>query len=142
MPPEPPSKDNRWYITVTETFPEHPKIVGLSDKAFRALIELWCYCSRTKTDGAVPAVVLNRMTTPRARTELTAAGLIEQLSATEWAMHDYLKHQWSRDEIADRQQSKSDAGAFGAHTRFHANRGITKDDCRYCRAGLTAIPNG
>ena len=47
------SGDYRLFIKIHNGFPEHPKTGGLSDRAFRNLIELWCYCSRNLTDGIV-----------------------------------------------------------------------------------------
>ena len=49
--------DRRTYITVHDGMPEHPKVDALSDKAFRALVGLWCWCSRNLTDGDRKSVV-------------------------------------------------------------------------------------
>ena len=39
-------RDPRTFITLHDGMPEHHKIEALSDKAFRTLIDLWCWCSQ------------------------------------------------------------------------------------------------
>lgn len=41
------------WLRIEDTYAEHPKIVGLSDQAFRLHVSLLCYCARHLTDGAV-----------------------------------------------------------------------------------------
>ena len=69
-------RDPRTFITVHDGMPEHHKVEALSDKAFRALVDLWCWCSRNTTDGDVPESVWLKRTTPKVRAELMA-GLAE-----------------------------------------------------------------
>lgn len=108
--------DQRTYITVHDGMPENPKIAALSDGAFRALVELWCYCSRVLSDGAVPEAVVRRYTTPKVRRELTDKALI--LATTEGVqMHDYLEHQRSRAEVEDLRQKRRDAGSKGGKAK-------------------------
>lgn len=105
-------RDPRTYITVHDGMPEHHKIEALSDKAFRVLIDLWCWCSRNKTDGEVPeSVWIKRSRTPKVRAELLA-GLAEVRPHGVY-MHDYLKHQRSKDEIAALTAKRSRAGSLG-----------------------------
>lgn len=42
------------YLRLDDKMPEHPKVVRLSDKAFRIHIQGLCYCQRNLTDGIVP----------------------------------------------------------------------------------------
>ena len=106
-------RDPRTYITLHDGMPEHHKIEALSDKAFRALIDLWCWCSRSTSDGDVPeAVWLKRTKTPKVRAELLA-NLAEARPDGGVHMHDYLEHQRSRDEIAALREKRSRAGSLG-----------------------------
>jgi hypothetical protein len=130
--------DERPFIRLHNGMPEHPKIVGLSDAAFRALIELWCYCDRATTDGNVPDKIAGKYKRP-AITELEREGLIES-GGHDWKMHDYLDHQRSAADIATSIVTHStDAmvnsyrGGFGAHVRWHIKRGITDQACRHCQ---------
>ena len=47
------ARPNWEYIRIDVLLPEHPKTDGLSDKAFRTLVELWCWCGLNRTDGFV-----------------------------------------------------------------------------------------
>ena len=115
-------RDKRTFITVHDGMPEHHKIEALSDKAFRALVDLWCWCSRNESDGKVPASVWLKRATPSVRRELLR-DLVEQGTEGDVQMHDYLEHQRSKAEIAELRQKRSRAGSLGgkraAATRAH-----------------------
>jgi len=115
-------RDNRTFITVHDGMPEHRKIEALSDKAFRTLVDLWCWCSRNESDGLVPAAVWVKRATPSVRRELLR-DLAEQRMDGDVQMHDYLQHQRSRAEIAELREKRSRAGSLGgkraAATRAH-----------------------
>lgn len=113
------ASDPRLYITVHNGMPEHPKVVALSDKAFRGLVELWCYCSRNLTDGKVPAAVVSRTFPPKTLRELLAAGLIRE-DGTSFEMHDYLEHQQSAQKVADLRERRREAGRKGGRARGEA----------------------
>ena len=122
--------DGRPYIRVIDTMPEHPKIVGLSDGAFRTLVRLWCYCSRNYTDGTVPAGVLADY--KRAHIDaLEKAGLLEYRGG-DYHCHDYLDHQRSASDAATTLAAKKTSGSIGAHRRWHVNQGRFDAKCPYC----------
>lgn len=104
--------DPRNFIKVHNGLPEHPKVVDLSDRAFRNLIELWCYSSRNLTDGLVKKRQADKILTTKTRQELLNARLME-LHPDGVQMHDYLLHQMSKDEVADLHVSRSEAGRKG-----------------------------
>lgn len=112
-------RDPRVYITVHNGMPEHPKVEGLSDGAFRLLIELWCLCSRSESDGLVKAATWTKRGTAKARRELLAEGLAHQVPGGV-EMHDYLQHQRSRSEIAALREKRAKAGAKGGHATAEA----------------------
>src|SRR5690242_15777024 len=102
-------RDKRTFITVHDGMPEHHKIEALSDMAFRALIDLWCWCSRNESDGEVPAAVWAKRTTPSVRRELLR-DLAKRRTDGTVEMHDYLEHQRSKAEIAELREKRSRAG--------------------------------
>lgn len=110
------ARDDRTYITVHDGMPEHPKVEALSDRAFRVLIDLWCWCSRTLSDGVIPeAVWLKRTGTAKVRKELLAA-LVDVVDG-EYVMHDYLAHQRSRAQVEELKAKRAEAGRKGGRAR-------------------------
>lgn len=118
-------RDPRTYITVHDGMPDHPKMFGLSDAAFRLTVTCWCWCSRHRTDGRIPAGAWKNMGSPRARKEVVAAGLVVLDAAGDAHVHDYLEHQRSAEEIDELAAKRRDAGARGGRQRvsnLEANR--------------------
>lgn len=112
------ARPNWEYIRVDVLLPEHPKIEGLSDKAFRALITLWCYCGRQRTDGLVTRKQWEAWPA-KARAELEAAGLARPVLSEGAVMHDFLAHQRSREEIDELAAKRSVAGKKAADARWN-----------------------
>lgn len=108
--------DTRTYITVHDGMPEHPKVEGLSDAAFRTLVEAWCWCSRNQTDGHIPTESWKKRGTPSARKELIAKGMAE-VTENGVYMHDYTEHQRTADEIAEHRAKKAESGRLGGLAR-------------------------
>ncbi|MDQ3578023.1 MAG: hypothetical protein M3443_10575 [Actinomycetota bacterium] len=125
------TRDERTYIRVHDGMPDHPKVEALSDKAFRLLVERWCWSSRQHTDGRIPLAVWNKSATPKVRRELVDARLVE-VHEDHVQMHDYLAHQRSAAEIEQKVEKKREAGRYGNHLRWHAERGITDPNCPHC----------
>lgn len=125
------ARDDRTYITVHDGMPEHPKVEALSDRAFRVLVDLWCWCSRHLNDGVIPeAVWLKRTGTSKVRKELLAA-LVDVVDG-EYVMHDYLEHQRSRAQVEALKAKRAEAGRKGGRARA-ANQ---------ASAEASASPNG
>jgi len=66
------------YITVDVGMPEHPLVVGLSSRAYVALITLWCTCGELAHEGTISRAELHQSVAPRARRELLASGIIAE----------------------------------------------------------------
>jgi general stress protein YciG len=124
--------DDRTYIRVHDGMDDHPKVVGLSDGAFRLLMRSWSYCSRQLTDGRLPDAAWRDRGTARARRELVDAGLAH-LPGGECPhpgcptpppkhvqMHDYLEHQRSAAEVAALKRARAEAGRKGGKSRASA----------------------
>lgn len=113
--------DYRLFIKLHNGFPEHPKTGGLSDRAFRCLIEAWCYCSRNLTDGVITSAYARRMFSPKIRDELTTTGwLTEHPLGVE--MTGYLEHQMSAQEVADLRNKRAEAGRKGGQAKASAKQ--------------------
>jgi hypothetical protein len=125
-------RDDRTYITVHDGMPWHPKVEGLSDKAFRTLVQLWCWCSLNLTDGEVKAGSWAKRSTPGVRRELLESGLVEDDGCGGIRMHDYQQHQRTAEEVAAYKAERSTDGVRGAHQRWHVRRGVSDPDCKLC----------
>lgn len=113
----PRKRDSRTYITVHDGMPDHPKVDGLSDPAFRLLVEMWCWCSRHLTDGVVPAVTWGKRGSVKARRELVDAGLADPDPDGTVRMHDYLEHQRSAEEVRELSEKRAEAGRKGGNSK-------------------------
>lgn len=123
--------DGRRFITVAIGMDSHPKIVDLSDKAFRLLIETWLWCAEHGTDGVVKASRWNKSATPKARRELIENGLV-CIANDHFVMHDFLEHQQSKSDRKRLSEDRSEAASLGNHNRWHVARNMIKDDCPHC----------
>jgi hypothetical protein len=112
-------RDKRAFITLHDGMPEHRKIEGLSSDAFRLLIELWCWCSRNRTDGDVPEATFKKRGTIKARRELVRVGLVKT-KGDDYYMHDYLEHQRSAAEIDEMTRKRAAAGSIGGRSAASA----------------------
>lgn len=127
------NNDDRTYIKVHDGISDHPKVDGLSDKAFRLLIDTWCWCSRHLTDGYVPQATWTKRGTKGTRRELVDAGLVIVRATGGVECHDYLSHQRSAHEVAELREKKRQAAAKGNHERWHVGpRGKPSKTCPYC----------
>jgi hypothetical protein len=124
--------DDRTYIRVHDGMDDHPKIVGLSDGAFRLLMRSWAYSSRQLTDGRIPEAAWRDRGSAKARRELVDAGLAHlpghachhpdcpSPPPKHVQMHDYLEHQRSAAEVAELKRKRSEAGSKGGRSRANA----------------------
>ena len=126
-----PERDQRPAVMFVHTTPEHPVIAGLSDAAFRLWFDLICYCSRQETNGVVTDPILRKMGKAKVIKELLDAGRLEA-RGKDWAVHDYLKHNRSAEEIQAVRDSNSMKGEKGAHLRWHVARRVRSKSCDFC----------
>lgn len=126
-------RDTRNFITVTASMPESEKVEGLSDAAFRALVETWCWCFRQQNDGRMTRSAWERRTTPKVRRELETpiapdrAPLVEDCGDGWVQMHDYTDHQQSRADKERLSAARSEAGKRGGEAKARAKQQAAKD---------------
>lgn len=95
------------WIKIDDAFADHPKVIGLSDKAFRTHIEGLCYSGRYLTDGHIPIFVAERLGTEEAISELLKVRLwlIPDNGLDGYIIHDYLAHQTSKEQVNEKRKS-------------------------------------
>lgn len=108
------------WANFDDGYADHPKIIGLSDGAFRLHASSVLYCSRYLTDGFIPKPQVSKLI-PTFR----AAYVNELIKSGLWVaegggyyVHDYLQWNRSKAEIEAVQAAKSKAGRKGAESRW------------------------
>lgn len=89
------------WVRIHDAAMSHPKIVGLSDAAFRAWVWGLSYAQTHLTDGAIPGAALDSRLKKRA-SELVLAGLWEPAEAG-FTIHHFLDWNDSRTTVKARQ---------------------------------------
>ncbi len=108
------AKNSTTFIKLADTTPDHPKVDGLSNAAFRAWVEALCYCSEYLTDGVIGRHRLARRDGSKVVGELLNAGLVhESEDPAKLVIHDYLEHQTSRQQVVDIRTKRAQAGSKG-----------------------------
>lgn len=90
------------WVQIDDGMPEHPKILRLSDRAFRLQVEGLCYSNRNLTDGFVPSQVAHR-SGRKSALELVAAGCWDEADGG-YQIHDFDEYQPSRAEVLKRRE--------------------------------------
>ena len=114
------------WIKIDDTLPNNPKILPLSDGAFRLYIEALCYCNQYLTDGFLTDAVLSRLDPHGNRKELVDACLwIECLDGMQ--INDYTEHQTSKADVEEkRKQSRNRVTRY----REKSNADVTQPEYR------------
>lgn len=97
------------WVKLDDNMPDHPKIVGLSDYAFRLHLTALCYAARHMTDGVIDEKALrhcsagvSRSSRMRAKNELLNATIWHK-TRTGYEIHQFTEYQRSKDDrLADR----------------------------------------
>ena len=115
------------WIRFEDNFPQHPKVLALSDAAFRLHVSAIGYAAQHLTDGHVSSAALRSLTRRTSLpAELVVAGLWET-NADGYNVHDYLHYQPSRADVqahrdADRERKKADGIRSGKVRKRHGIR--------------------
>lgn len=101
------------WIKVMNALRSNPKVVPISDGAFRLYIDALCWCNEHLTDGTIPDPMLGvlapglRAKPARAAEELVSARLWERLD-NGWLVHDYLEAQTSASKVAENKRKAAE----------------------------------
>jgi len=118
------AKDERLYARFDIGMPEHPKVMLLSDAAFRALVECTMYARRQLTDGFLDERIALRMWGREVMEELASnhpeRPSLERIDGG-WQIRDYEEHQITRADI----ERKREAGRAGGLAK--AKQASSKD---------------
>jgi len=129
------TKDDRLFAPFPIEMDEHPKIIGLSDAAFRAIFEATFYSRRMLSDGFLDERVVVRRWGQQVADELSSNDP-ERPSWIRvdhgWRIHDFEKHHPLKAEIdakrADVKEKRSAAGRNGAAKRWQTDSKTVAND--------------
>jgi hypothetical protein len=85
------------WARIDDQFADHPKVIGLSDRAFRIHIRGICYAARQLTDGFIPLSAAQEWGM-RAVLELEKSTLWKPVAAG-YQIHDFLDYNPSREQV-------------------------------------------
>ncbi len=108
------------WANLDDQFPKHPKVLPVSDGAFRLHVAGICYCAQYLTDGLIDTDAVPLLM-PRFKRrfleELLSRGLWVQHGDV-YEIHDYLEWNRSRAEVEAERERKRKAGKKGAESRW------------------------
>jgi hypothetical protein len=120
------AKDARLYARLTLDFTEHPKIAGLSDAAFRTLVEMILYSRRMMTDGFISKrLIADDDTATKQRSKRWFASVCFDLLHNDddnptlievengYLIHDFSEHQTTRADLESLSETRRNAGRKG-----------------------------
>lgn len=103
------------WVRLDDNFADHPKVVALSDSAFRTYIVALCYSNRQLTDGYIPLAVYDRIgkkgdgadLVDADLWEIVAGNVISEELITGYQIRSYDEYQPTRDKVEEkREQAK------------------------------------
>ena len=116
------------WIKLEDSFPDHPKIAALSDRAFRVHISALCYCGKYLTNGVIPAPIANKICVnngSRIIKRLVEIGLWIRVEGG-YEINDYLKYQTSKEQAEMEKETNRLRAARARETRASSLRnGVT-----------------
>lgn len=104
------------WVRIAQSMPNHPKIAPLTDKAFRALVEMICYSAQYELDGMVPVNLARRMWAEEVLEELTSNDPAAPSLTVDGDM--YLIHGYT-----DMQETRADNEARREASRVNGRKG-------------------
>lgn len=107
------------WVKLDDAFGDHPKILGLSDSAFRLHVLSLCYSARYLTDGNVPTAFVRGH--GEDADELWRAGLWFD-NGDGYEIHDYLAYNPSREDVRhERERVSARVARFRGRTNPQSN---------------------
>jgi hypothetical protein len=115
------------WIKLDDTLPNNPKILPLSDTAFRVYIESLCYSNQYLTDGFLTLAVVKKLDFQGICSELFEAGLWDEVE-NGVQIHDYCDHQTSRaDILAKKEAERERVRAYRSRTAQNVRESDTEN---------------
>lgn len=109
------------FARLSLDYPDHPKIAGLSDSAWRAHVEMIIYARKYELDGVLPARIVKTKWVTESVSELLTNGNPPSLTYDEardaYVIHGYADMQETKADIQARRQVNAQNGAKGGRPK-------------------------
>ena len=132
------------WVRFDDTMPEHRKIWGLSDAAFRLHVSAICWCNRHLTDGHIGYEEITRVANVRSprriSAELVSSGLWKPTEHG-WLIHNYLEYQPSAETVKQRRRSAAERQAKWKEKKQGGNAVTNASSPTGSNAVSNAYPN-
>jgi hypothetical protein len=107
------------WVRIDDGFPNHPKIIGLSDGAFRLYITALCYSNAYLTDGIIPINTVKKLSNSRHISALVEANLWE-ICGDDIKILGYDEYQFTKEKVETERKKAAD--------RMAKARGLRRTD--------------
>jgi hypothetical protein len=113
------------WVRIDDGFPNHPKIIGLSDGAFRLYITALCYSNAYLTDGIIPQKTLKKLSNSRHISALVEANLWE-ICGDDIKILGYDEYQFTKEKVET--ERKKAAERMAKSRGLHRTDGVTSGE--------------
>ena len=91
------------WVKIDDNFAEHPKILKLSDGAFRLYVTALCYANRYETDGKIDTKVARKLCHSRTIPQLIMSGLWHD-HGDHYVINSYSDYQPTREKLENERE--------------------------------------
>jgi hypothetical protein len=113
------------WVRIDDSFPNHPKIIGLSDGAFRLYITALCYSNAYLTDGIVPQKTIKKLSNSRHISALIEANLWEKCG-DDIIILGYEEYQFTKERVES--ERKKAADRMSKSRSLQRTKGVTSPE--------------
>ena len=113
------------WVRLDDGFPNHPKIIGLSDGAFRLYITALCYSNAYLTDGIIPQKTVKKLSNFRHISALVEANLWE-ICGDDIKILGYDEYQFTKEKVETERKKAAERKARSRMSRV--TEGVTPDE--------------
>ena len=117
------------WLRIDDCLTDHPKIIGLSDGAFRLHISGLCYAARYLTDGFIPATYPKAISRQRFVPVLVAAGLWSKAKGG-WKINDFLEYNPSKERVESERLMRKERAKAGGYAKAERAKALLQADSK------------